>query len=127
MIDPIEKPPNLALQKANSLQRLQFELALDMSAADNRPPVETLKHAADTAGAEIVFILPAPRGKGITAMVRLIDEDRDTFLQVRSAEFGFAVTDEAETDQLLLGLARASVDVMRRLSGDGSFQESLAA
>jgi len=109
------------------LQRLQFELALDMSATDQRPPVDTLTQAAETAGAEVVFVLPTPRGKGITAVVRLVDEGRDYFLQVRSAEQGFAVADEAEMSETLLGLARASVDVMQRLSADGGFQESRAA
>lgn len=128
MIDPIEKPPNLAaLQKASSLQRLQFELALDMSAADNRPPAETLNYAALSAGAEVVFLLPDLGGNNINAVVRLADDERDCFLQVRSADSGFAVIDETEMEATLIGLARALVDVMRRLSADGGFRESRAA
>ena len=117
-----------AIQTADrGLQRLQFELALDMSATDGRPPAETLTHAAETAGAELVFVLPMPSRDGFTAVVRLADEGRDYFLQVGTADGGFAVADEAEMDKILLGLARASVDVLRRMSEDREVAGSLAA
>jgi hypothetical protein len=109
------------------LQRLQFELALDMSATDGRPPRETLAHAAQSAGADLLFVLPAPRGNGMTAVIRLVDEGVDHFLQVGSAESGFAISDEAAMDQTLLGLARASVDVLQRMSADRGIREPLAA
>ena len=110
-----------------SLQRLQFELALDMSATDGRPPKETLAHAAQSAGADLLFVLPAPRGKGMTAVIRLVDEGADHFLQVASGESGFAIFDETDMDRTLLGLARASVDVLQRMSSDRSIREYLAA
>ena len=110
-----------------SLQRLQFELALDMSATDGRPPKETLAHAAQSAGADLLFVLPAPRGKGMTAVIRLVDEGVDHFLQVGSGESGFAIFDETDMDRTLLGLARASVDVLQRMSSDRSIREYLAA
>jgi hypothetical protein len=110
-----------------SLQRLQFELALDMSASDARPPKETLAHAAQSAGADLLFVLPAPRGNGMTAVIRLVDDGVDHFLQVGTADAGFAVSDEAAMDQTLLGLARASVDVLQRMSADRSIREFLAA
>jgi hypothetical protein len=98
-----------------------------MSAADNRPPAETLNYAALSAGAEVVFLLPDLGGNNINAVVRLADDERDCFLQVRSADSGFAVIDETEMEATLIGLARALVDVMRRLSADGGFRESRAA
>jgi hypothetical protein len=116
-----------ALQKASSLQRLQFELALDMSAADSRPPTETLNYAAQSAGAEVVFVLPTAGASGVNAVVRLVDDERDCFLQVRSTDTGLAVIDESEMEPTLIGLARALVDVMRRLATDGGFRESRAA
>lgn len=117
-----------AIQIADrGLQRLQFELALDMSAADGCPPAATLAHAAETAGAEIIFMLPKPDGDGFTAMVRLVDEGHGYFLRVATADTGFAVADEAEMDQTLLALARASVDVMTRMSEDREVARSLAA
>jgi hypothetical protein len=113
--------------EGRSLQRLQFELALDMSASDARPPHETLAHAAQAAGADLLFVLPAPRGNGMTAVIRLVDDGVDHFLQVGTADAGFAVSDEAAMDQTLLGLARASVDVLQRMSADRSIREFLAA
>jgi hypothetical protein len=127
-MNPSEKPNGpVVLSDARGLQRLHFELALEMSAVDERPPRETLAHAAQSAGADLLFVLPAPRGDGLTAVIRLVDEGVDHFLQVGSAESGFAVSDEAAMDQTLLGLARASVDVLQRMSADRSIREPLAA
>jgi hypothetical protein len=123
-----EKPNGpLVLSDGRGLQRLHFELALEMSAVDERPPKETLAHAAQSAGADLLFVLPAPRGNGVTAVIRLVDEGTDYFLQVGSVDSGFAVSDEAAMDQTLLGLARASVDVLQRMSADRSIREPLAA
>ena len=54
-------------------------------------------------------------------------EGSDCFLQVKTADNGFAVLDEAEMDQALLRLARASVDVFQRLSADSVIREQLVA
>jgi hypothetical protein len=98
-----------------------------MSAADSRPPTETLNYAAQSAGAEVVFVLPTAGASGVNAVVRLVDDERDCFLQVRSTDTGLAVIDESEMEPTLIGLARALVDVMRRLATDGGFRESRAA
>jgi hypothetical protein len=128
MMNSAENPDGAGIQAdGRGLQRLQFELALDMSATDGRPPKETLAHAAQSAGADLLFVLPAPRGKGMTAVIRLVDEGVDHFLQVGSGESGFAIFDEADMDRTLLGLARASVDVFQRMSADRSIREFLAA
>ena len=63
----------------------------------------------------------------MTAVIRLVDDGVDHFLQVGTADAGFAVSDEAAMDQTLLGLARASVDVLQRMSADRSIREFLAA
>jgi hypothetical protein len=128
MMNSAENPDGTGIQaNGRGLQRLQFELALDMSATDGRPPKETLAHAAQSSGADLLFVLPARRGKGVTAVIRLVDDGVDHFLQVGSKESGFAISDEAAMDQTLLGLARASVDVLQRMSADRSIREFLAA
>lgn len=128
-MNPFNRPSGLAAVQATDrgLQRLQFELALDMSAMDGRPPAETLSHAANTAGAELVFMLPKPSGDGLMAVVRLPDEERDLYLQVETADPGFDVADEAAMDQTLLALARASIEVMTRVSEDTDVAGTLAA
>jgi hypothetical protein len=128
MMNSAENPDGRGIRAdGRGLQRLQFELALDMSSTDGRPPKETLAHAAQSAGADLLFVLPARRGKGVTAVIRLVDEGVDHFLEVGSVESGFAISDEAAMDQTLLGLARASVDVLQRMSADRSIREFLAA
>ena len=112
---------------SRGMQRLQFELALDLSIPGDRSVLETLTHAAETAGADLVFVLPTSNGRGTTAVIRLTDEGSDSFLQVRTADGGFAVSDEAQMDRTLLQLARASVDVLQRMSSDSAIREPLAA
>jgi hypothetical protein len=102
---------------ARSLQRLQFELALDLSIPSG-PVEQIVSQAAESAGVELLFALPGVQGKGATAIVRLSEDGQDSFLQVRTADGGFIVYDEDEMDQILLRLARASVDVLRRLAAD---------
>jgi len=119
MIDPPHKPsfPRENEPVARSLQRLQFELALDLSIPSG-PVEQIVLQAAESAGVELLFALPGVQGKGATAVVRLSEDGRDSFLQVRTADGGFIVYDEDEMDQILLRLARASVDVLRRLAAD---------
>jgi len=112
---------------SRSLQRLQFELALDLSATGSRPARETLARAAEASGADLLCMLPMPDGKGVTAVVRLSDEGSDIFLQVGAAENGFAIRSEAEMDKTLLQLARASVEVLQRLGADRTLRAQLAA
>jgi hypothetical protein len=109
------------------LQRLQFELALDLSATGERPVPETLKRAAEATGADLVFVLPAADGIGTVAVVRFLSEGNDYFLQVLATHDGFAITDQGEMDAAALALARSSVEVMRLMSQDGAIREQLAA
>jgi hypothetical protein len=108
------------------LQRLQFELALDLSFSGEQPPVEMLRRAASTADADILLVLPAPSGEGMTAVVRLREDGNDVFLQVGSAGTGFVIAEEAVMDAALLELARASADVLQRISADSAIREPLA-
>ena len=109
------------------LRRLQFELALDLSIPGGRPIRDVVARAADTAGADLLLVLPIPSGLGVTAVVRLAEEGKDTFLQVKTVDGGFAVIDEEDVDQTLLDLARASVEVLQRISADRAIREPLAA
>jgi hypothetical protein len=109
-----------------SMQRLQFELALDLGSL-GRKPAETIREASASVGADLLFVLPAPSGKGLTAVVRLLEEGRHSFLQVTNIGDGFRTADEAQMDAALLALARASVDVFQRLSDDRAIREPLAA
>jgi hypothetical protein len=110
-----------------SLQRLQFERALNVRTGAARPPNETLAYAAQSAGADLLFVLPGLRGSAPTAVVRLVDDGVDHFLEVVTTPSGFVVSDEAAMDPTLLRLARASVDVLQRMSADRSIREFLAA
>jgi hypothetical protein len=128
MSDPPDTPAFAAENESvpRSLQRLQFELALDLSIPAG-PIEQTVSQAAETAGVELLFALPGLSGKGATVVVRLSDDGRDSFLQVRSADGGFIVLDEDEMDQILLRLARASVDVLRRLAADMADRKHIEA
>ncbi len=110
------------------LRRLQFELALELGDTGEKPLAETLRQAAVTVGGDLLFVLPAPNGDGMAAVVRLPDDGRpDCLVGVRTAEVGFAVSDETEIDASLLGFARASIDVLERLKADRNTFEPLAA
>jgi hypothetical protein len=129
MMEPKENLVRAAANGGNGpgMQRLQFELALDLSVPGVRPVKETLAHAAETAGVDLLFVLPTANGKGTTAVVRMVEEGSDAFLQVRTADDGFAVSDEKQMDKALLQLARTSLDVLRRMSADSAIREPLAA
>ncbi len=107
------------------MQRLQFELALDMGVG-HRPLADSLKEAAAAAGVDLLFVLPAPSGEGITAVVRLKEEGKSSFLQIASSGDGFAIQEEAGIDAAVLGLARASVDVFERMFADTAIRTPLA-
>lgn len=128
MTNPSPKPAFAAENEpvARSLQRLQFELALDLSIPAG-PVEQIVSQAAESAGVELLLALPAVQGKAATAVVRLSEDGRDSFLQVRTADGGFVVCDEAEMDQLLLRLARAQVDVLRRLAKDMAARKHIEA
>ena len=109
------------------LVRLHFELALELGFASKRPLHETLWNALNTAGCDVILQLPTPDAEGVITIVRLRENGQEGFLQVRMAEYGFAIADEAEIDPGLLSFARASIDVLDRIGADGSILEPSAA
>jgi hypothetical protein len=110
-----------------SLKRLEFEMALELADTGDRPHPELIRQAAATAGADLLFVLPAPDGSGVTSVVRLAENGGDRLLQVRTADDGFAICEEAEMNPETLSFARASIDVLERLKADGQILEPLAA
>jgi hypothetical protein len=108
------------------LKRLQFELLLELSDTARHPLADIVRRAAESAGGDLLFVLPAPDGSQ-TAIVRLNEDGEDCFVQVRPAEVGFAIAQDGEIDPNLLGFARASVDVLQRLKADRKVLEPLAA
>ena len=80
------------------LVRLHFELALELGFASKRPLHETLWNALNTAGCDVILQLPTPDAEGVLTIVRLRENGQEGFLQVRMAECGFAIADEAEID-----------------------------
>jgi hypothetical protein len=124
---PVAEAPDPEADR-RKLRRLQFELALELGDTGDKPLTETLRQAADAVGGDLLFVLPAPNGDGMAAVVRLPDDGgADCLIGVRTAEVGFSVSDEKEIDADLLGFARASIDVLERLRVDRSILEPLAA
>ena len=109
------------------LKRLEFEMALEMGEAGGQPFAEALQRAADIAGAEILFVLPAAEGTGATGLLRLTEDGRSRFVQVRSGDAELVILEEEAIDADLLGFARASVDVLERLRADRRVIAPLAA
>lgn len=103
---------------ASNLKRLEFEMALELGGAGERPLAETVREAAESAGGDLLFVLPAPDGRGSAAVVRLFESGRSRLLQVRPAGSAFVVAEEPEIDADLLVFARASIDVLERLRDD---------
>lgn len=120
-------PVRRAEDDGQRLKRLEFEMALEIGSAGGRPFPETLRRAADIAGGEVLFMLPAPDKNGATGLLRIVEDGRSRFVQVRSGDSGFAVSEEAEIDADLLGFARASIDVLERLRADRSIIAPLAS
>jgi deferrochelatase/peroxidase EfeB len=113
--------------ETHSLARLEFEMALELGDGNSLPSVEAVREAAQAAGGDVVLSLPTPDGQGVSAVVRLVENGHNQFVQVRSAETGFAVLSEGQIDTDLLGFARTSVEVLERLKADSSVLAPLAA
>ena len=112
------------------LARLEFEMALEIGEVGDRSWTEIVRQAAQVAGGDLLFVLPTIDSDGGTAenaMVRLVEANGDRFLQVRPAESGFKLREEAEIDPDLLGFARTSIDVLERLKADQRVLEPLTA
>ena len=120
MTDPGTKPAAPALPKADAtdLPRMQLKLALELADPGECSLADKIAQAAEAAGADLLFVLPAPDGMGMSALVRLADEGADRFLQIRSAGTGLAIAEGEEIDPHLLSLARTSVEVLQRIGAD---------
>ena len=112
---------------SDDLKRLEFEMALELGSSSGRPLAETVREAAEAAGGDLLFVLPAPDGRGNAAMVRLLEGGRNRLLQVRRAGSAYAVAEEPEINSELLVFARASIDVLERLREDGRVLAPLAS
>jgi hypothetical protein len=115
---------------SRALKRLEFEMALEIGDTVNRSLTEAVRKAAEAAGGDLVFVLPAlgPNGGPVEqAVVRLVEDGSTQFVQVRGSDGGFVVSAEAEIDAGFLGFARASIDVLERLREDRSVLAPLAA
>src|SRR5689334_23302380 len=77
------------------LKRLEFEMALDLGGRDKKLG-EAVRAAAESAGGELLFVLPSrvPGESALVerAVVHIPDEGRSHFLQVRIADGAFVVT-----------------------------------
>ena len=110
----------------NHLPHLRIELGLQL--ADNDAPLaEKIALAAAAAGGDLLFVLPAPDGQGVTAMVRLTEAGADRYVQVRTSETGLAVSEEAEVDPAFAQFARSAAALLRCLSADRGRRTPLAA
>lgn len=103
-----------------SVKRLEFELALEVSRAGGRPLWDAVRETAEAAGGDLVLLLPTPRDPKAIAVVRLLDNGVSSFVQVKAgaAPAGgplLEISGESEMDRNVLGLARASVDVLERI------------
>ena len=115
---------------SQALKRLEFEMALEIGDTVNRSLTEIVRQAAEAAGGDLLFVLPAlgPNGRPVEqALVRLVEDESSQFVQVRASDGGLVVSAEAEIDADLLGFARASIDVLERLREDRSVLAPLAA
>ncbi len=110
-----------------SLKRLELEIALEIGDTAGRPMAERLRDAVETAGADLLFVLPVPGGNGETAVLRFVENGGDRLLLIRTSEESYAISEEAGMDAEILSFARASIDVLERLRGDRRVLEPLTA
>lgn len=106
---------------------MQAELAQHLRSAGDVPLNERFTLAAEAAGANLLFVLPAPDGAGLRALVHRSEAGEDHFIQIRTADTGFEIDPEPQIDTGLLDLARASVDVFRRILADDRIRRPLMA
>jgi hypothetical protein len=120
-------PSNLPKAKSTDLARLQLERALRLADAGESPLADKIAEAANAAGADLLFLLPAPDGEGMSAIVRFGGAGADHFLQIRTGEAGMTISKDEEIDPDLLRLARTSLDVLQRISTDPEVRAPLTA
>jgi hypothetical protein len=119
--------PSLPRADGTDLPRMQLELALELADAGECSLAEKVAQAANAAGADLLFTLPAPNGMGMSALLRLNDDGDNRFLEIRTAETGLSISEGEEIDGNLLSLARASVEVLQRIGADPMIRAPLAA
>ena len=108
---------------------LEFEMALELCGGEDRSWTEAVQAAADAAGGDLVFILPATDSDGEVrehAMVRLGEGD-GSLLFVKRAEDGLSVLSEADIDGEVADFGRASIAVLERIRTDERIEEPLVA
>ena len=109
---------------------LEFEMALELCGGEDRSWTEAVKAAADAAGGDLVFILPATDSDGEVrehAMVRLGEGDGGSLFFVRRAEHRLSVLSEADIDGEVADFGRASIAVLERIRTDERIVEPLVA
>jgi len=112
--------PPVSESRICKLMRLHFELALERGVTGQQSLQDTLVSAVATAGCDVAAELPTRDATGVLTIVRLREDGRDGFLQIRTAESGFDIVDEIDIEPALLSFARASIDVLERLKAGGS-------
>ena len=108
------------------LPRLEFEMALELVGPDEKDWTAIVRDAAETAGGDLLFVLPYAENDGASAdatpdehaMVRLVEDGESRLLLVRIDTAGFHLFEEAAIDAGLVRFARASIDVLERLGSD---------
>ncbi|MBK1622634.1 hypothetical protein [Afifella marina] len=111
-----------------SLPQLDFEMALDMADGDTASWIDLVRHAAETSGGDLLFVLPSFSGDGEAtekAMVRLPDGESDVLIAVSHDDDGFHYEAEAAIDEELKDFAHASIDVLRRMQSDAQIVSPL--
>jgi hypothetical protein len=109
------------LTEAQSLKRLEFEMALKIGGAVDHTPAQKLHKAAAIADGEVIVVLPTGDGKGAEGIVRLNDRGTTQLLMARILDSGFVISEESDIDADLLGFARTSVALFDRLRADRAF------
>ncbi len=113
------------------LPRMEFEMALEIVAPDEKNWTAVVRDAAESAGGDLLFVLPhAETANGEDggskaeadptdhAMVRLVEDGESRLLLVRAGAAGFHLVEEEAIEPGLVRFARASIDVLERLSSD---------
>ena len=120
-----------AVNDAFVLPRLEFEMALEITAPDEENWTGIVRDAAEATGGDLLFVLPwvedsqtgdngAPANAALIehAMVRLVEAGESRLLLVRAGETGFHMVEEDAIEASLARFARASIDVLERLGSD---------
>jgi hypothetical protein len=108
------------------LPRMEFEMALEIAGPDEKNWTAIVLDAAETAGGDLLFVLPYVENNGASAdaapvdhaMVRLVEDGKSCLLLVRAGAAGFHLVEEDAIEDELVRFAHASIDVLERLGAD---------